>query len=36
ELGLLGRFIGMLTDSRSFLSFTRRTRASRPFHWHAD
>jgi glucuronate isomerase len=23
ELGLLGRFIGMLTDSRSFLSFTR-------------
>ncbi|WP_338551880.1 glucuronate isomerase [Paenibacillus sp. KS-LC4] len=23
ELGLLGRFVGMLTDSRSFLSFTR-------------
>ncbi|MNB88243.1 Uronate isomerase [compost metagenome] len=23
ELGLLGRFIGMLTDSRSFLSYTR-------------
>lgn len=23
EIGLLGRFVGMLTDSRSFLSFTR-------------
>jgi len=23
ELGVLGRFIGMLTDSRSFLSYTR-------------
>jgi glucuronate isomerase len=23
EMGLLSRFIGMLTDSRSFLSFTR-------------
>jgi glucuronate isomerase len=23
DLGLLGRFVGMLTDSRSFLSYTR-------------
>ena len=23
QIGLLGRFVGMLTDSRSFLSYTR-------------